>query len=104
MSAPYRLVKKPVLVHIPRNREVFFWESGLLLTCPCSVKRLISIKSPPFGMSFSNEGVLTVDGSISGSGYIGFKERPKHWCHFFLKDGQPQMCDDTKCPGGREIE
>ena len=72
------------------------WAEGVAFQCPCG-ERQCYVAAPPHTITFDGSNVLTLDPSC------GFKARghlPQNWCHFFLKNGQVEMCSDAKCPGG----
>ena len=77
------------------------WQNGIVFLCPCDDRR-VYITSPPHSISFDAGGVLTLEPSC---GYLESKRedgaisRPQNWCHFWMTDGQPEMCSDAKCPG-----
>ncbi len=86
---------------------VLCWENdAVIFACPCG-GREVYVTSPPHTITFSEDGKLTLDGSVgSKEGWkmvrgVGIDDLPKNWCHFWLKDGEPEMCDDAKCPGGQ---
>ena len=73
------------------------WGNGIVFPCLCG-ERTVHVASPPHKITFDDDEVLTLDGSC------GYKERKnlgreKNWCHFFLKNGEIEMCSDSKCPG-----
>ena len=79
------------------ERVVVPWADGVMFRCPCDERQLY-VASPPHEITFDSEGVLTLDPSC---GYRASEhpKRPQNWCHFWLKNGTPEMCDDAKCPG-----
>ena len=83
--------------HGPGSREVMDWGNGITFMCPCDNLRCY-IASPPHTITFDSGGVLTLEPSI---GYRARQDlnRPQHWCHFYIRDGHPEMCDDSQCPG-----
>ena len=88
--------------HMQRPLEpgpVLFWDEGdhtsVHFTCPCG-DREVYVMSPPHTIEFDAEGRLALDGSVGGSG----RWKGDNLCHFLLKGGEVEMCDDAKCPGG----
>ena len=78
------------------SRAVVPWADGVVFRCPCD-ERQVYIQTHT--ITFDAEGVLTLHPSC------GYREkdsppRPQNWCHFWLKDGEVEMCGDAKCPGG----
>ena len=80
----------PVLHWTEKNGE------AVIFVCPCG-EREVYCTSPPHGIQFDEQGILTLNGSC---GYRAREERPANWCHFFVKNGQYEMCGDARCPGG----
>ena len=82
----------------PGSSAVVPWSDGVVFRCPCD-GRQVYIASPPHEIAFDEDGRLTLNGSC------GYKARPSldlpaNWCHFWIKGGTPEMCDDALCPGG----
>lgn len=94
-KAKYR--KVPTDTPGPGSREVMEWSDGVVFMCPCG-ERQAYVASPPHTITFDSDGVLTLDPSC---GYRAKPDlnRPQNWCHFYIKDGHPEMCDDAQCPG-----
>ena len=72
---------------------------GIVFQCLCN-ERTVYIASPPHKITFDDDGVLTIEGSC---GYTEKKNlgREENWCHFLLKNGEIEMCSDSKCPGSK---
>ena len=81
--------------------QVVPWMDGVVFKCPCGL-RTVYVASPPHKITFSDDGLLTLDGSV-GSHADPSRNKPQNWCHFWLKDGESEICDDAKCPGS-ELE
>lgn len=86
------------------SRDVFSFEGGkaIQFRCPCG-RRLVYVTAPPHGITFDDAGHLTLDGSVGSVARPATPLRParqQNWCHFFIRDGDPEMCDDAQCPGG----
>ena len=108
MSEPYRVV---VITDLSedrpfddeQSRSVVHWRSedgssqAVQFRCPCG-DRLPYVVSPPHGIRIAEDGKLTIEGSV-GSRENFRNKHPRNWCHFFIRDGQPEMCSDAKCPG-----
>ena len=77
------------------KREVLTWQGEAHFRCPCGERQVV-VRSPPHGIEFDDDGVLTIEGSC---GYTATDERPKNWCHFHIKAGVPKMVSDAQCPG-----
>ena len=71
------------------------WSEGVVFRCPCDHRQMY-VASPPHTITFDAEGVLTVNASC---GYKGNSQQPQNWCHFWLRDGDVEMCSDAQCPG-----
>ena len=82
-------------------RVVVPWGDGIMFRCPCD-ERQVYVTSPPHKITFDSEGVLTLDGSCGYRAREDLK-RPQNWCHFFIKDGTPEMCSDAQCTGDTRI-
>lgn len=68
--------------------------------CPCG-ERVVYVTSPPHTIEFSEDELLTLDGSV-GSRERPDLGRPPNWCHFFVRNGVPDICGDALCPGNRK--
>ena len=77
------------------SRDVVEIDQGVTFMCPCD-DRSVYAASPPHTIVFDKHGVLTLDPSCSTAKN---SEYPAGWCHFWLKDGEPEMVSDAKCPG-----
>ena len=74
------------------------WDAGVIFRCPCS-ERQVYVASPPHTISWDVDSELNLDGSV-GSRAQGYSPaRPANWCHFFIKNGEAEMCADAQCPG-----
>ena len=82
----------------PGTHIVLEWGDGVVFQCPCKGRRHIYISKNIHTITFDADGILTLDPSC---GYRENKDlgREKNWCHFYLKDGVIEMCDDAECPG-----
>ena len=83
------------------SRAVVNFGDGVVFRCPCD-ERQAYCSSPPHTITFGEDGALTLAPSV------GYKarpslDRPQNWCHFYIKEGIPEMCGDTQCPGGRVV-
>ena len=76
-------------------REVIVAGTGVHFYCPCG-ERQVYAASPPHTISFDTDGLLTLDPSCST---VKTTEHPGNWCHFHIRDGEPKMVNDAKCPG-----
>ena len=84
------------------QRNVLSWEDAAHFRCPCD-ERTVNVQSPPHSISFDDEGLLTLDGSCGSKVNEALGRPTKNWCHFWIKAGVPEMCEDAKCPGnGRD--
>ena len=83
------------LVH--GSRVVVPWSDGVVFRCPCD-ERQCYLASPPHTITFDAEGVLHVEPSI---GYKARPDlgRPQNWCHFYLRNGEAEILEDSQCPG-----
>ena len=75
------------------------WQDGIVFQCLCN-ERTVYVASPPHKITFDDNGVLTIKDSC---GYREKKNlrREANWCHFFLENGEIEMCSDSKCPGSK---
>lgn len=83
----------------PKTRDVVnLWgdPNKIAFQCPCG-KRTVYIFSPPHGIEFDADGLLTLEGSC---GFRKVGKYPENWCHFHVVGGVPTMCGDALCPGG----
>ena len=69
-------------------------DGAVIFLCPCG-SREVYVTSPPHTITFDDDLRLTLDGSVGGAG----RWRGDNLCHFWLKGGEVEMCDDAKCPG-----
>ena len=92
-----RYCRAPGTVLRKGKREVLAWQDEVHFRCPCG-HRQVSVKAPPHGIEFDADGLLTIAGSC---GYAGNAEHPVNWCHFWIKNGEPEMAADAQCPGGQ---
>ena len=69
----------------------------ILFHCPCG-EWIVFVKSPPHGIVFDDDGILSLEGSV---GFKGDESRalPQNWCHFDITDGKAEMYSDAQCPG-----
>ena len=85
----------------PGSREVMEWSDGVVFMCPCGERQAYVATSPrAFTRSRSTlTAYLTLDPSC---GYRAKPDlnRPQNWCHFYIKDGHPEMCDDCAVSWG----
>ena len=86
------------------SRNVLFWVNEgvgeeIHFRCPCG-ERMVYVTSPPHTISFDDEGLLTLVGSVGSRASLHLSDGKPNWCHFWLKNGIPKMCFDTRCPGG----
>ena len=81
------------VVVVPRHGQ----STAVYFRCPCD-RRPVYIESPPHEITFDGQGTMSLDGSC---GYKKNDEHPQNWCHFFIKGGDVEMCDDAQCPGGK---
>ena len=93
MTEKYRRVAGTVLN--AGTREVLVDGDGVHFWCPCG-ERMVYAASPPHTITFDADGLLTLDPSCSTAKN---SEYPKGWCHFWLKDGEPEMVSSAQCPG-----
>ena len=91
----YRKVPGSMLEH--GSRGVVEFRDGVAFRCPCDLREMF-ISSSLHTIKFDSDGILDLSPSC---GYLGSVQdgRPKNWCHFFLKNGEPDMCGDAQCPG-----
>ncbi|MCY3730057.1 MAG: hypothetical protein OXF98_01840 [Rhodospirillaceae bacterium] len=78
--------------------QVLYEPHTVYFRCPCN-GREICVSSPPHGISFSEDGLLSLKGSV---GYRARGDRPENWCHFDVSDGVMSMYGDALCPGNVE--
>lgn len=96
-DAPYRLIPGQTLKH--GTRDVIQHSKGVTFNCPCGERRVWA--GPHHTISFDDDGLLTLAPSCgSHAGEINGVDRPQNWCHFWIKNGQAEMCGDAQCPGG----
>ena len=93
----YRVVPGATL-HRSQPGGVARWNDGVVFRCPCG-HRLVRVDSPPHVIDVADDGRLTLGGSC---GYAKNDEHPEGWCHFWIKDGKPEMCPGAQCPGGSQ--
>jgi len=67
---------------------------GCMFWCPCLERRVV-VRTPRHTIAFDQDRRLTLDGSVGGSG----RWKGDNLCHFWMKGGEVEMCDDAKCPG-----
>lgn len=94
---------------IPPGAVVPFGD-GVAFMCPCG-SRQVYVASPPHGISFDDDGRLTLHGSVGSHERLrlaaepitdsAWRDRPANWCHFWIRDGAAVMCVDAACPGGK---
>lgn len=94
--APSNAMERPLTEAGP----VLAWDDygkggAVIFLCPCG-DREVYVTSPPHSIEFDDDGRLTLDGSVGGSG----RWRGENLCHFLLKAGEVEICGDAKCPGG----
>ena len=82
---------------------VWHWDEGergaaCQFRCPCG-ERSVYVTSPPHGISFDTEGLLTLKGSV---GYAARDSHPENWCHFKMEAGVATMYGDAQCPGAKK--
>ena len=87
------------------SRDVVAWcdeiHSGAHFRCPCD-QRVLNVRQPPHGIEFSAEGLLTLTGSCGSRADVArgiLKGKPANWCHFWIKNGVPEVASDAQCPG-----
>ena len=100
MGAPYRRIEGSILRRDTRDVVVVKNAAGIEsvhFRCPCNLRR-VYIASPPHTITFDDAGLLTLDGSC---GFTAKNDFPDNWCHFVVKNGEPEMCSDAACPGGK---
>ncbi len=97
--AEYRKVSDPEAFARPllKSGPVLAWDRTVIFLCPCG-EREVAVTQPPHEIKFDKEGRLSLDGSV-GSRAKG--KRPPNWCHFYVKNGAPRMCEDAQCSGGQ---
>jgi len=71
--------------------------------CPCG-RRTVKVTSPPHEIEFDTYGVLTLDGSVGSRASLHLSDGQANWCHFWIRDGVPEMCPDARCPGSKGID
>lgn len=82
----------------------------LVFCCPCG-GREVYVTSPPHEIEFDQDEKLTLNGSVGSRAVEGphdfrlvhgevLHDLPASWCHFFVKNGEVEMCGDAQCPGG----
>ena len=81
------------------SRTVVSWNEGVVFRCPCD-ERQVYISSKIHSISFDEEGLLTLNGSCGYNEKKSLK-RKQNWCHFFIKNGEIEMCGDSECPGSK---
>ena len=92
--APSNEMERPLTEAGP----VLAWDGAVIFLCPCGARE-VYVTSPPHTIEFDDEGRLTLNGSV------GSRERedlPANWCHFWMKGGAAEMCDDAQCPGAAQ--
>ena len=112
----YRRKADPEDSSLPKgDREVIFWKGAVAgvgpgrwdteahFRCPCD-ERTVFITSPPHTIEFDDDGILNIEPSIGFKGVPdpdnpGEWKVPPNWCHFFIKQGVPDICVDSQCPG-----
>ena len=77
--------------------EVVAHRDGVIFRCPCN-ERNVYVASPPHEIAFDDDGLLTLTGSCGYAERVDLG-RPANWCHFFIKNGEMEMCPDSQCPG-----
>lgn len=85
-----------------RFGKVIPWNKGVVFRCPCN-ERQVYIASPPHDITFDDHGLLTLNPSVGSKEKAGW-DRPKNWCHFWIKSGTPEMCTDAGCPGAKLLD
>lgn len=89
-----------VLDKINNPGGVLKWHEGVIFNCPCG-ERMVYVAEPPHTIIFDSEGALTLNGSV-GSHEDKSRNRKSNWCHFFIKEGNVDMCGDSECPGSNK--
>lgn len=104
MSAPYTRATTPgpgILDTDSRAVYAFEGDQAIQFRCPCG-RRLVYITAPPHGITFDDDGRLTLDGSVGSPARAATPRqpaRPENWCHFGVIAGAPAMYADAQCPG-----
>ena len=95
----YRLGKDPDSGEIDtKSRDVvYLWgeRNKIAFQCPCGL-RTIYVYSPPYGIEFDGDGLLTLEGSV---GFRASGQYPDNWCHLDITGGKASIYDDATCPG-----
>ena len=78
---------------------VLFWEESTgkacVFCCPCG-EREVYVTSPPHSkIEFDADGLLTIEASIARKRRTD--DTPA--CHFWIKNGEVEMCADSTCSG-----
>lgn len=85
------------------SRHVFVYQNEAHFMCPCG-ERLVKVIPSIHSIEFDEQGIMTIDPSCgSKEMYYGIPpnriKAPKGWCHFYIKNGLPEICEDSQCPG-----
>ena len=94
MSELYKGIEGNKLLH-PKSVIKLEDINAIAFHCPCG-ERIAYVSSPPHKITFDENKILTIKNSC---GYKATKDKPTNWCHFYIKDGQYKMVDDSQCPG-----
>ena len=80
-----------------KPREVLDWiddnNCAVVFGCPCGEREVYVTKPPHSAIEFDSEGRLTIHASILS---------PRYGCHFYMREGKVEMCDDSICPGSTD--
>ncbi len=96
--APTTEMERP----LTESGPVLAWDDyngggAVIFLCPCGKREVYVTTQKGHGIEFDADGRLTINGSIGGAG----RWKGENLCHFWMKGGEIEMCDDAKCPGGK---
>ena len=79
---------------------VLFWRTDIgeavVFSCPCGEREVYATTLEGHEFEWDADLRLTVQGSLGSRPKDG---RPLNWCHFFMRDGEVEMCSDAQCGG-----
>ena len=95
----YHKVKDKQQTYQDDPKGVFsFEDTAISFLCPCG-DRVVCVNSPPHEIEFDENNILTITGSI---GSTEFTTNKYGYCHFYIKEGIVEICEDSMCCG-REL-